>query len=110
MSIQKQPLATILLVDDDKHLLESMGSWLASCGFDVDLAEGSSQACAALQIRRYDLCIVDLRLEDGDGFDVLEYSRKNHPETSVILMTGYGTVETGIEALRAVPSICSPNR
>ena len=51
--------------------------------------------------QRFDLALVDVRLRDGDGFDLLTHCCNTRPETSVILMTGYGTVEVGIEALRA---------
>ncbi len=60
-----------------------------------------ADAIAALGKKTYDLALVDLRLGDGDGFDVLAYTRQNRPQTAVILMTGYGSVETAIEAIRA---------
>ena len=91
----------LLLVDDDRHLLDSMGTWLATQGFQVHLAASCQQAFELLRQQTFDLALVDLRLQDGDGFDVLKYCRQNHPSTTVILMTGYGTVETGVEALRA---------
>ncbi len=48
-----------------------------------------------------DLLLADVRLQDGDGFDLLAYSRQHHPQVPVILLTGYGTIETGVEAIRA---------
>jgi DNA-binding NtrC family response regulator len=93
--------ATLLLVDDDKHVLDSMSNWLREQGFSVDVAGGYQEAVRKLDQVRYDLALVDIRLDEGDGFDVLAHCCKNHPYTSVILITGYGTVEIGIEALRA---------
>ncbi len=90
----------LLLVDDDRHLLESMGDWLGSMGLHVQLADGCRSAKDLLQHSPFDLAIVDLRLQDGDGFEILNCCTKEYPAMSVILMTGYGTVETGIEALR----------
>jgi DNA-binding NtrC family response regulator len=92
---------SLLLVDDDRHVLDSMSDWLREQGYDV--AEASSRADALRQVdnRSFDLVLSDVRLQDGDGFDVLAHCRKNHPETTVILLTGYGTVETGVEAIRA---------
>ncbi len=99
---------SLLLVDDDRHVLDSMSDWLREQGYDV--AEASSRADALRQVdhRSFDLVLSDVRLQDGDGFDVLAHCRKHHPETTVILLTGYGTVETGVEAIRAdVPSTAS---
>ena len=93
--------ASLLLVDDDRHLLESMALWLREQNYAVDTASSVPEAMKALVAREYDLALVDVRLGDDDGFQVLEHAREHRPGTSVILLTGYGTVETGIDALRA---------
>lgn len=93
--------ASLLLVDDDRRLLDSMVTWLREQGFTVTPASNSREAKKAIDEQAFDLAIVDIRLGDDDGFDILAYSRSKRPEATVILMTGYGTVETGIEALRA---------
>ncbi len=92
---------SLLLVDDDRHVLESMAEWLREQGYKVDVASTVAGAIAAVGKKSYDLLLVDIRLGDGDGFDVLAHCRKNYPNLSVILLTGYGTVETAIEAIRA---------
>lgn len=91
---------SLLLVDDDRHVLDSMAGWLREQDYEVDEAASYDQAIAAIDAKRFDLVLVDIRLADRDGFDVLAHCRKHHPEVIVILITGYGTVETGIEALR----------
>jgi len=95
--------ATLLLVDDDRHLLASMADWLRQQGLQIDTASTYSGALGALDRKRYDLVLVDIRLGDteGDGFDVLAYCRKKNPTTAVIMITGYGSVESAIEAIRA---------
>lgn len=93
--------AQLLLIDDDRHVLESMGSWLREIGYVVDQASNLNQAIALIDDRPYDLILADVRLGDEDGFDVLRHCRTHHAGTTVIMITGYGTVETGIEALRA---------
>ena len=65
---------------------------------------------AAVERKAYDLVLVDIRLGDGDGFELLAYCRQKHPATPVILITGYGTVESAVEAIRPGPSISSPSR
>ena len=91
----------LLVVDDDRHLLESMGQWLEAQGFLVALADGCQQAGALLSAQSFDLALIDVRLEDGDGFDLMRLCAADHSSTTVLLMTGYATVEMGIEALRA---------
>src|SRR5688572_5200949 len=91
----------LLLVDDDRQVLDSMADWLRSQGYPLDTANSYGTAVAAIAKKPYDLVLVDIRLPDRDGFDVLAYCREKHPQTSVILLTGYGTVESAIEAIRA---------
>jgi DNA-binding NtrC family response regulator len=91
----------LLLVDDDRHLLESMGDWLSETGLHVQMADCCKTAFELLGQSTFDLALVDLRLPDGDGFEILRRCTRDYPNLSVILMTGYGTVETGIDALRA---------
>lgn len=95
----KKPV--LLLVDDDRYLLDSMAGWLREQGYVVDTADNIQTARGFLTATGYELALVDIRLGDEDGFELLASIRKHHSATTVILMTGYGTVETGIEALRA---------
>jgi len=92
---------SLLLVDDDQHLLDSMAAWLREQGYAVSTSSTVRQAKSALAEQRFDLALVDVRLGEDDGFEILTHTREHRPDTTVILMTGYGTVETGIEALRA---------
>ena len=92
--------ASLLLVDDDRHILASMGDWLREQGYATDVAASLSEGMAAVNRKTYDLALVDIRLGDGDGFDLLAYCRKHCPAMSVIMITGYGTVEAAIEAIR----------
>ena len=92
---------SLLLVDDDRQVLESMASWLRDQGYQVAAAANYDQAVQQIDRQAFDLVVADIRLDGRDGFDVLTYSQTKRPESVVILITGYGTVETGIEALRA---------
>lgn len=93
--------ASLLLVDDDRHLLDGMASWIREQGFQVATARGRTEAAKALVASSFDLVISDIRLEDGDGFGVLADCKEKRPEATVLLMTGYGGIETGVEAIRA---------
>jgi DNA-binding NtrC family response regulator len=93
-------LGTLLLVDDDRHLLGSMAEWLREQGYATDTAATLAEGRAAVDRKTYDLALVDIRLGADDGFDLLTHCRKNHPDLAVIMITGYGTVESAIEAIR----------
>jgi DNA-binding NtrC family response regulator len=92
---------SLLIVDDDRQVLESMADWLRSHGLQVDAVRGLAEASDRLSRKSYDLLLVDVRLQDGDGLDLLEQVRRSHPESQVILITGYGDADAAVEALRA---------
>lgn len=92
---------SLLLVDDDRQVVDSMADWLRHQGYLVTTATSYREALQHVDRRGYDLALVDIRLGDGDGFSVLAHCRKQCPQLPVILVTGYATVETGVEALRS---------
>jgi len=94
-------LGSLLLVDDDRGILEGMADWLREEGYQLDTAGSKATAFEALKQRKYDLALVDIRLGDGDGFEILDHVRQQAPATAVILLTGYGTVDAAIDAIRA---------
>jgi len=92
--------AALLLVDDDRHVLSSMAEWLREHGYKIDTAASLAEGIDAVDRKPYDLALVDIRLADRDGFDLLAHIRQARPETSVIMLTGYGSVESAVEAIR----------
>ena len=92
---------SLLIVDDDRQVLESMADWLRDQGLAVDTSTGYGDALEKLRLKSYEMLLVDVRLQDGDGFDLLEQVRRNYPESHVVLMTGYGDADAAVEALRA---------
>jgi DNA-binding NtrC family response regulator len=91
----------LLLVDDDRHVLESMADWLRSQGYEIEASSGYVDALETMRRKTFELVLADVRLSDGDGFDLLEQCRRNWPGSQVILMTGYGSPDGAIEAIRA---------
>jgi DNA-binding NtrC family response regulator len=89
------------LIDDDRHVLESMADWLREQGYKLDTAADRASAVTAINRKTPDLVLCDVRLADGDGFDVLAHCREHHPGMSVILLSGYGTVEMAMDAIRS---------
>lgn len=95
------PIPNLLLVDDDRHLAESMAEWLREQGMAVDVAGSLESGRAKLASGTYELLITDLRLEDGDGFDLIGWAKRNRPHIGVLVVTGFATPETAVEAVRA---------
>ncbi len=90
---------SLLLVDDDRQVLDSMADWLRDQGYDLDAVANFQDAVAALGRKNYDLVISDIRMEGPDGFELLSHCRQNHPSATVILMTGYGTGDMAVDAI-----------
>jgi len=90
----------ILVIDDDRIILDSLCEFLSLEGFQTSGAETLKSAVAELQKQSYSLVITDINLPDGDGFELLDMVRKEHPQTVVIVITGYGTIESAVKAIK----------
>ena len=93
-------LGNLLLVDDDLQVLASMADWLRDRGYPTDTATSLADGMTAVNRKQYDLVLVDIRLGQDDGFELLAHCRKNQPGMAVVMITGYGSVETAVEAIR----------
>jgi len=92
--------ARVLVVDDEKEMAEMIADDLGGSGYEAEVAAGGKAAIAALKKRSFDAVITDLRMDDVDGFDVLDASLKLDPDRPVLIMTAYGTIENAVEAVR----------
>lgn len=92
--------AHILVVDDETSVLTTLQAILQQEGYSVDAAPGGAQALAAIQARHYDLVLTDLKMPGVDGLQVLAQVRKHSPETVTIMMTGYASLDSAIEAVQ----------
>ena len=91
----------ILVVDDEPSVTGSLEVILSGAGYEVLTANSFAGSTAILRQTSVDLVITDLRISDGSGIDLIKHIKKNTPETEVILMTGYGSVDITIEAIKA---------
>jgi len=91
---------SILFVDDEKLIRKSFTRELRTEGFAVTAAAGGGEAIGALEKKKYDLVITDLMMPEVDGFGVLKAAKELAPQTSVIILTGYGDMRSAIDALR----------
>lgn len=94
------PNGSLLVVDDDRPLLESMADYLRSLGHRAEIASNARDAMKRMKEFPFDLVICDVNLPDQDGFQVLEWARQAVPDTNVTLMTGLGSIENAVEAIR----------
>jgi len=93
-------MARILIVDDQRNMRTTLGLMLKEAEHHVSEAESGERACESIDNEPFDLVLTDLKMEKTDGLDVLRYVRENAPFTEVIVMTGYGTVESAVSAMR----------
>jgi DNA-binding NtrC family response regulator len=91
----------ILLVDDDQSLRRVLQVQLEQDGYSVTSAASAAETLSLLAVRPYDLVIADLKMPGMSGLDLLKTIRSKHPETIVIILTAFGTVETAVEAMKA---------
>ena len=90
----------LLVVDDDQNLLDLVGSKLQSAGYEVTTASTGRDAVQAAKGNIFDLCIIDLRLTDLDGISLMHELHSINPGMRVIILTGYGSVESAVEAMQ----------
>jgi DNA-binding response OmpR family regulator len=89
----------ILIIEDEKSLAESIGSYLTSAGFVCEFTADLTDAIEKVSIYDYDCILLDLMLPDGDGFKILERLRKEGKSEGVIIISAKNTLETRIEGL-----------
>jgi two-component system, NtrC family, response regulator HydG len=92
--------ASLLIVDDEAIVRESLGKWFREEGYEVGTAEDASDALTRLAERRWDLALVDIKMPGTDGIELLGRLREVAPELVVIMITGYASVDTAVRALK----------
>ena len=94
----QQPL--LVVVDDEQGILDVVSRFARRAGFDVVTCSGGREALEQTKSRRADLLMVDLRMPDVGGLDVLRAIRETAPHCQTVLMTGYASVDTAVEAIK----------
>ncbi len=89
----------ILVIDDDKSILRTLTRILQKAGYQVETAETGKEAMERAEKTHYDLALVDVRLPDMDGTDLLANLQGVSPNTVKIVITGFPSLETGVKAL-----------
>jgi len=91
---------TLLLVDDDEPFLRRLAKAMEKRGFEVETSESVAGGKAIATARPPAYAVVDLRLEDGNGLDVVEVLRAKRPDSRIVVLTGYGAIATAVAAVK----------
>ena len=95
------PDRSLLIIDDDELFRTRLARAMEKRGFQVATADGVAAGIAAARQLRPDCAVVDLKLGDGNGLDVVEALRQARPDTRIVMLTGYGNIATAVAAVKA---------
>jgi DNA-binding NtrC family response regulator len=90
----------LLIVDDERSIREACREVAQSLGFTAQIADSAEQAYRMLELQSFDSVLLDLRLPGAGGIDALRRIKERRPETVVIVVTGYGTVQSAVQAMK----------
>ena len=94
------PKARILAVDDEEIVLDSLRKMLALAGYSIDTVESGTEALGLISKRDYDFVFTDLKMPGMDGVEVTKAVRHLRPDIDVVIITGYGTIESAVETVQ----------
>ncbi len=95
-----QPRETLLLVDDNEALRDRLARAFRDRGFEVATAGSVAEGEASARAQQPDLAVIDLRMGDGIGLELLKRLKSISPETRAVIVTGYGSISTAVEATK----------
>ncbi len=101
---------SLLIVDDDRPFLDRLGRAMERRGFDVRIALSAIEGIAAINAAPPAFAVVDMRLEDGNGLDVIAHLNARRTDSRAIILTGYGNIATAVTAVKfgAVDYLAKP--
>ncbi|EJN00947.1 ActR/PrrA/RegA family redox response regulator transcription factor [Phyllobacterium sp. YR531] len=91
---------TLLLVDDDKPFLQRLARAMETRGFTVTIADSVEAGLASVKSHAPAYAVVDMRLGDGNGLDIIEAIRARREDTRTVILTGYGNIATAVNAVK----------
>lgn len=91
---------SLLLVDDDKPFLTRLARAMEARGFQIEVAESVAEAVAKVRAQAPAFAVVDMRLSDGNGLDVIAAIREKREDARAIILTGYGNIATAVTAVK----------
>ncbi len=98
---QPGALGTLLIVDDDERFLQRLSRAMVRRGFEVTAVGTVAEGREIAQQVQVDCAVVDLRLSDGNGLEVVQALRERQPKCRIVVLTGYGNIATAVAAVKA---------
>lgn len=90
----------VLIVDDEREFVETIVKRLRDRGLEAEGVHSGQEALALLDGQDFDVCVLDYRMPGMDGIETLRHMKKKKPLMEVIMLTGHGSVESGIQGLQ----------
>ena len=91
----------LIIIDDDLPFRERLSRSMEKKGFKVESFGNSKTSVERIKQKNFDYAIVDMRLEDGSGLELIQFIKKNNPKTKSLLLTGYGNIATAVAAIKS---------
>jgi len=91
----------LIIIDDDVPFRERLSRSMEKKGFIVEAVGSTKEAKNRLKEKKFSYAIVDMRLDEGSGLEVIQFIKKNSPETQSLLLTGYGNIATAVAAIKS---------
>jgi len=92
--------ARILIVDDERVALKNLEHVMKKEGYEVTATQSGANALKLLEEQAFDVVLTDLRMEKVDGLQILKKSRELHPDSEVVMITGFATLESAVETMK----------
>lgn len=93
-------MVRVLIIDDEEQLVEAFRKKLSREGLAVSAASTAREAMSLMKKQTFDVCVLDIRLPDMDGVELLESIKKNEPNLEIIMLTGHASVDTAIQSMK----------
>lgn len=93
-------MSTILIIDDEKAIRKTLSEILSYEGYKIDDAENGEEGLKKLKEKNYDAVLCDIKMPKVDGIEFLEKSKEINPDVPIIMISGHGTIETAVEAVK----------
>jgi len=93
--------SSILVVDDELSIRESLSGWLQQDGYEVETVADGPGALAKVQEKRYDIMLIDVKMPGMDGLTLLKKLKEQDPDVSVVMMTAHGAIQDAVEAMKS---------
>ena len=91
----------LIIIDDDIPFKDRLARSMEKKGFLVESFSESKQATDRLKVKKFNYAIIDMRLENCSGLEIIQFIKKNSPDTRSLLLTGYGNIATAVAAIKS---------